>query len=57
MIKVTMTFEALIDPDEIGSAYTNEDLLISEVKEHIEYALDRIGSEEVTFIKTDVEGL
>ena len=37
MIKVTVTLEAIIDPDELGSAYTNEDLLLDEVKEHIQY--------------------
>lgn len=57
MIKVTVTLEAIIDPDELGSAYTNEDLLLDEVKEHIQYGLERFGIEDVTFVKTDVDGL
>lgn len=57
MIKVTMTVELLIDLKEFGSAYTNEEYLVNEIKEHIEYAADRFGATETTFIKTDVEGL
>lgn len=59
MIKVTMTIEAIIDPDEIGGVYTNEDFLLDEVKEHVLYGLDRLGIEDdnVTFLKTDVEGM
>ena len=57
MIKVTMTVEMLVDLEEFGSAYTNEDYLITELKDHIEYGADRFGVSEVTFVKTDVEGL
>jgi hypothetical protein len=57
VIKVTMTIEMLVDLDGFGSAYTNEDYLVNEIKEHIEYASDRFGAEEVTFNKIDVEGL
>lgn len=57
MIKVTMTIELLIDLEEFGSAYTNEEYLVNEIKEHIEYGADRFGAAEITFVKTDVEGL
>jgi len=57
MIKITMTIEMLVDLEEFGSAYTNEDYLITELKDHIEYGADRFGVSEVTFVKTDVEGL
>lgn len=57
MIKVTVTVELLIDLEEFGSAYSNEEYLVNEIKEHIEYAADRFGATETTFIKTDVEGL
>jgi hypothetical protein len=57
MIKVTMTIEMLVDLDGFGSAYTNEDYLVNEIKEHIEYASDRFGADEISFNKIDVEGL
>lgn len=55
MTKVTMTIEVFLDSE----LYTNEDFLVDEVKEHILYGLDRLGVDEdnVTFVKTDVEGM
>lgn len=57
MSKVTVTVEVIVDVEELGSLYTNEDYLVDQVKEHISYGLDRLGAEEVTFINTDVEGV
>jgi hypothetical protein len=57
MVKVSMTIELFIDLDGFGSAYTNEEYLIDELKQHIEYAADRFGVEELSFDKIDVEGL
>ncbi len=57
MSKVTVTVEVIVDVEELGSLYTNEDYLVDQVKEHITYGLDRFGAEEVTFISTDVEGV
>lgn len=57
MIKVTLTIEAVIDPDELASVYTNEDLLLEEVKDHISFGLDRLGVEDVTFTSADTEEL
>jgi hypothetical protein len=54
--KVTVTVEVIVDVEELGSLYTNEDYLVDQVKEHITYGLDRFGAEEVTFVRTDVEG-
>jgi hypothetical protein len=45
----------IVDVEELGSLYTNEDYLVDQVKEHIVYGLDRFGAEEVTFVRTDVE--
>lgn len=56
MVKVTMTIEVMVDLDDLADAYSNEDYLIEQVKEHIEYAIDRIDG-EVTFVKYDIEGL
>lgn len=56
MIKVTTTLEIDIDLEELGNAYSNEDYLVEEIKDHIIYGLDKLGA-EVTFIKCDVEGL
>lgn len=55
MIKVLLTMEVIIDVDDLGSAYSNEDYLLEEVKEHIAYGLDRMDA-TVTFNKTDIEG-
>ena len=56
MAKVTVTFEAEIDVDDLGAEYSNEDYLIDTVKEHIIYAMSRLDA-EITFNKVDVEGL
>lgn len=56
MIKVTLTMEVIIDVDNLGSVYSNEDYLLEDIKEHVAYGLDRLDA-TVTFIKTDVEGL
>jgi len=56
VVKVTMTIEVMVDLDDLADAYSNEDYLIEQVKEHIEYAIDRIDG-EVTFVKYDIEGL
>jgi len=56
MTKVTVTFEAEIDVDDLGAEYSNEDYLIDTVKEHIVYAMSRLDA-DVTFNKVDVEGL
>lgn len=56
MVKVTMTIEVMVDLDDLADAYSNEDYLIEQVKEHIEYAIDRLDG-EVTFVKYDIEGL
>lgn len=56
MTKITVTFEAEIDVDDLGVEYTNEDYLVDAVKEHITYALSRLDA-EVTFSVVDVEGL
>lgn len=56
MAKVTVTFEAEIDVDDLGAEYSNEDYLIDTVKEHIIYAMSRLDA-DVTFNKVDVEGL
>lgn len=56
MMKVSMAIEVTIDPDNLGDAYSNEDYLIEQIKEHIEYAVDRLDG-EVNFVKYDIEGL
>lgn len=56
MTKVSVTFEAEIDTDDLGIEYSNEDYLVEAIKEHITYALDRLDA-DVTFSKVDVEGL
>ena len=56
MTKVTVTFEAEIDVDDLGAEYANEDYLVETVKEHIVYAMSRLDA-EITFNKVDVEGL
>ena len=56
MAKVTVTFEAEIDVDDLGAEYANEDYLVDTVKEHIIYAMSRLDA-DVTFNKVDVEGL
>ena len=56
MAKVTVTFEAEIDVDDLGAEYANEDYLVDTVKEHIIYAMSRLDA-EITFNKVDVEGL
>lgn len=54
MTKITVTFEAEIDVEDLGAEYANEDYLVDAVKEHIVYAMDRLDA-EVTFNKIDVE--
>lgn len=56
MTKVTVTFEAEIDVDDLGAEYANEDYLVDTVIEHIIYAMSRLDA-EITFNKVDVEGL
>ena len=56
MTKVTVTFEAEIDVDDLGAEYANEDYLVDTVKEHIIYAMSRLDA-EITFNKVDVDGL
>lgn len=56
LVKVTLTIEVTLDPDDLGDAYSNEDYLIEQVKEHIEYSIDRLDG-EVSFIKYDIEGM
>jgi hypothetical protein len=55
MTKVVVTFEAEIDVDDLGIEYNNEDYLVEAIKEHINYAMDRLDA-DVTFSKVDVEG-
>lgn len=57
MVKVLMTIELFIDLDGFGSAYTNEEYLVDELKQHIEYAADCFGADDISFNKIDVEGL
>lgn len=54
---MTLTIEAVVDPEEIGSVYTNEDLLLEEIKDHITSGLDRLGVDDVTFTAADTEEL
>lgn len=54
MTKITVTFEAEIDVEDLGAEYANEDYLVDAIKEHIVYAMDRLDA-EVTFNKIDVE--
>jgi hypothetical protein len=49
-----VTFEAEIDVDDLGVEYNNEDYLVEAIKEHINYAMDRLDA-DVTFNKVDVE--
>jgi hypothetical protein len=56
MAKVTVTFEAEIDVEDLGAEFANEDYLVDTVKEHIIYAMSRLDA-EITFNKVDVEGL
>jgi hypothetical protein len=56
MTKVTVTFDAEIDVEDLGAEFSNEDYLVETVKEHIIYAMSRLDA-EITFNKVDVEGL
>jgi hypothetical protein len=48
---------AEVDNSELDSVYTNEDLLVEDLKEHVVYALSRLNIEDICFRNVDVEGL
>lgn len=56
MTKVTVTFEAEIDVEDLGAEFSNEDYLVDHIKEHIIYAMSRLDA-DITFNRVDVEGL
>jgi hypothetical protein len=56
MTKVTVTFEAEIDVEDLGAEFSNEDYLVDNIKEHIIYAMSRLDA-DITFNRVDVEGL
>lgn len=57
MIKVSVSFVAYFNPEDLPPVYLSEDQLAGEIKESIEYSLDRLDVREITFKKVDVEGL
>jgi hypothetical protein len=56
MTKVTVTFEAEIDVEDLGAEYSNEDYLVYTVKGTVIYAMSRLDA-DITFNRVDVEGL
>jgi len=57
MTKVTVSVEFHVDVDDLGSAYSNEDYLVEEIKEQVSYGLYRFDAQEIVFTRVDIEGL
>ena len=57
MAKIVVTVEFHVDVDDLGSAYSNEDYLAEEIREHISYALQRFDAQDISFTRVDIEGL
>jgi len=57
MAKIAVNVEFHVDVDDLGSAYSNEDYLAEEIREHISYALQRFDAQDISFTRVDIEGL
>jgi hypothetical protein len=57
MAKIVVNVEFHVDVDDLGSAYSNEDYLAEEIREHVSYALQRFDAQDISFTRVDIEGL
>ena len=52
-----VSIEFHVDIDDLDSAYSNEDYLAEEIREHLSYALHRFDAQDISFTRVDIEGL
>lgn len=57
MIKVTVSFTAVFDADDLPPIYLNEDMLSEVVAEYIEDSLNELSPSDISINRLDIEGL
>lgn len=57
MAKIIVSIEFDVDIDDLDSAYSNEDYLAEDIREHLSYALHRFDAQNISFNRVDIEGL
>lgn len=57
MIKVTVSFTAVFDADDLPPIYLNEDMLSEVVAEYIEDSLNELSPSDLSINRLDIEGL